>query len=723
MKQGLAYFIVVVSVAFGLAILFPAAAMAWPTLLFFYEPEGPKKTGGIQSGLEGLFEDTPLAETHEQRCQTDPPWFLFVARGDDKVDVARCATVREARIDPVLSDYSFLSHLPNLATVSTVESPPVRIPQSLIDALASCQSLKHINIVGDVSGLDLSTLGRLPHLDSLSLTNATITASTLTQLAGLSGLRSLELAPPKFATGASQLLGKLVNIKELKLSGLITDGVFEEHDLSFLSNLPQLESLHAVVPDNQLQVVLNLQHLSVLDVGANISDEAVSKFAALPELKALRVCSELVTGRWLEAFRDKPLQYLSVDNCSSLTHEALARIAEMKTLKGLDISFTPATDEDAAALAKLPHLRRLVMNELRCATAFGALKVSRAQPDCVIVCVREFAEGGSWQPVNAYSYRQKLELDKAMADPSTPEYALARKHGQEPGKKQVADPRSLSAVQEAQCLAELYLRQAHYKECMTLCRQSLQNLLFIADSTRPGQSQQDRAELKNECRDCEVFFRLRLAECLTKCNKAEQANAILKELPPLGVCGRSFPWLYNDWLYESIASIRNHRSNARENVDRLFALVNCVQLAAMPSPSAIACQKLAMAYCYAGDFSEALKLQNQAYTEIEGSLGSVHPLSATYLAIRATILTHEKQYAAAERLFKIALDHPNMWSGDNYELADVYDGYADLLKSTGRYQDALVEEKNAINYRLNPQPIRGTRCPPATYFKGKSNSH
>ena len=292
-------------------------------------------------------------------------------------------------------------------------------------------------------------------------------------------------------------------------------------------------------------------------------------------------------------------------------------------------------------------------------------------------------------------------------------HASARKHGREPGKKQVADPRSLSAIQEAQCLTELYLRQAQYKECMTLCRQSLQNLLIIAASTRPEQSPLERDELKNECRDCEVFFRLRLAECLTKCNQAEQANSVLKELTPLGVCGRSFSWLYNDWLYEAIASIRNHRNNARESVDRLFALVNCVQSPAMPSPSAVACHKLAMAYCYAGDFDNALELQQRAYIEIASKLGNDHPLSLMYVGLHADILAKQKRYDAAEREFMVALAHPNFWTGaDNYELADVYDDYAGLLKTTGRYQDALVEEKNAINYRLHPQPMRGTNCPP-----------
>jgi hypothetical protein len=308
---------------------------------------------------------------------------IINSRRKDEIDTTNRNAYDEVvslQFDEVeLSSYKFLNNLPALRDAQL--SATSQINQSVLSALSTCKSLTKLSIGGPVPSPDLAELQRLPKLHRLTLFRCEISQATIDQISQMRNLQALELNNAKIDASKKIDLGKLKSLREICLYGpVVTDDNIAT--IAGLTNLKSLE-LAGSISAKQVAIISKLSNLERLTLKGDIDDDEVKALANLDKLEGLNILSPKLTGRTLNVFVGRDLAYLMLAY-SNLSQDAFAYIAQIKTLKGLDLSSTPATDENIASLASLPQLTKLIIDQLYNATPYGASIVSHARPNALI---------------------------------------------------------------------------------------------------------------------------------------------------------------------------------------------------------------------------------------------------------------------------------------------------------------------------------------------------
>jgi hypothetical protein len=259
-----------------------------------------------------------------------------------------------------------LAHLANLPSLEDLSirnetRSPTSVSVAALEQIARIRTLKRLQLtLFDVRGPGLVTLGALPALESLRLTNADLTYEdlrhlgtfpslkefcwssfpeetdprrpTLRHLRGLTSLTRLELpAQPRPRAGQaprdpvtwdpSQLsdLSGLAKLERLHLPGRITDEGLAQ--LSSLAGLDFLFIPDADVTDEGLKHLTRMRGLRVLAIGCRITDKGIAEFAKLESLVGLQLylhgaSYENISPAAIERLRAKrpSLQYIEPFN-------------------------------------------------------------------------------------------------------------------------------------------------------------------------------------------------------------------------------------------------------------------------------------------------------------------------------------------------------------------------------------------------------------------------
>jgi tetratricopeptide (TPR) repeat protein len=114
-------------------------------------------------------------------------------------------------------------------------------------------------------------------------------------------------------------------------------------------------------------------------------------------------------------------------------------------------------------------------------------------------------------------------------------------------------------------------------------------------------------------------------------------------------------------------------------------------------------RKLGLVYLDQENFREAERYLNQARNTLEKGLGLQHPDLAVVRSNLASLYFKQNKYAAAEQLFKEALEVQERDLPDHPDLAVTLANYADLLRRMGRAEEATEYEKRAETIRTKPR--------------------
>ena len=102
----------------------------------------------------------------------------------------------------------------------------------------------------------------------------------------------------------------------------------------------------------------------MLQAGRGLPIVGVAKLANLKKLRYLDLSGSVVTAGGLKTLASLPsLQRLSLWNVKSVNDTAASALASLKTVSSLDLSNTGVTDETLLALAKQPNLQRVYVND------------------------------------------------------------------------------------------------------------------------------------------------------------------------------------------------------------------------------------------------------------------------------------------------------------------------------------------------------------------------
>jgi Leucine-rich repeat (LRR) protein len=196
-------------------------------------------------------------------------------------------------------------------------------------------------------------------------------------LAPLSQLEELNVGGMKISGAALHVLKYLPNLKRLSFygtqrrnAGMCWAPVMTDIELDTIALLTGLEELN--IGDG---VALGAPKPAVLGPatgeaecritgGTRITDVGVAKLANLKKLRYLNLSGSVVTGGVLKTMAMLPnLQRLSLWNVATINDSAAAAFESLQKVTSLDLSNTGIGDRTLMALAKLPHLERLYVSD------------------------------------------------------------------------------------------------------------------------------------------------------------------------------------------------------------------------------------------------------------------------------------------------------------------------------------------------------------------------
>ena len=244
-----------------------------------------------------------------------------------------------------------------------------------------------------------------------------ITDAGMPYVGEMTGLRSLDISYTMLGDVGLEHLPNLTQLEHLKIGATLITG----RNLNFLKLLPKLKSLSLRgvqrrnagacwtpnVTDLDLDTISLLSGLEELDLGVGIklgrggqpaapgggnctltgglqlSDLGIAKLANLKQLKRLNISGARLTPEGVKALQSLPLEQLSLWACESLEDPVADVLAGMPTLTQLDLSYTKVGDQGLQRLAGLPNLKQLYLTETQ-VTPAGVESFRKQRPSTFV---------------------------------------------------------------------------------------------------------------------------------------------------------------------------------------------------------------------------------------------------------------------------------------------------------------------------------------------------
>src|SRR5688572_2900267 len=272
------------------------------------------------------------------------------------------------------------------------------ITDAAIAFLRSNTSLRVLNLRGtDVTDTSVEYISRLGNLRSLDISFTQIGDVGMEHLAPLSQLEELNLGGTKISGAALHVLKYLPSLKRLSFygtqrrnAGVCWAPVVTDSELDTIALLPGLEELNigdgvalGAPKPAELGPATGEAECRITG-GTRITDFGIAKLAQLKKLRHLNLSGSVVTGGALKTLATLPnLQRISLWNAAGIDDAAATGLASLQSVTSLDLSNTGIGDRTLAVLAKLPHLQRLYVSDTA-VTADGIAAFTQQRPSTVV---------------------------------------------------------------------------------------------------------------------------------------------------------------------------------------------------------------------------------------------------------------------------------------------------------------------------------------------------
>jgi serine/threonine protein kinase len=272
---------------------------------------------------------------------------------------------------------------------------------------------------GKTAGYDsTSGLPRLPfRIEAVYLRNLpAITDESLAKLAGLTSVRSLDLAGTSISgTGLAQLASAadMLQILNLDSAPITDDGAA---NLARFYNLQSLQCNKAKLTDRGLAAIGRLTNLHSLGISSNeLTDAGLPHLAGLVQLQSLAVRETAIGDLGMIAFANMTAMDKLDLAATKVTGSGLQYLARMKLLKSLNCDGAQLSDPCLAHLENLPSLNSVVLIDTF-VTEAGAQKL-RAKFPTAKISVR--TRSGTPPPLVPVPPTSSAAAPATAAQPST----------------------------------------------------------------------------------------------------------------------------------------------------------------------------------------------------------------------------------------------------------------------------------------------------------------
>ncbi len=307
-----------------------------------------------------------------------PESVTFVQVGDD--DLARAGMLLSLEQVSVVGDQTRpshvteagLAHLRNLKTLRTLGLRNTPMSDAAMAQISQLQSLEYLGFMhAQLTDSGLAQLGRLKRLRHLGLYLCSrYTGAGLSFLKDLPQLESLLLYGQEITDQAAVNIAGAKNVRTLDLR----DTAITDEGLRHLAGLTKVEILFLFpvstdVKDGQI----------VRSTEPRISNAGLQYIGQMTNLRGLMLSSARVTAHGLKHLAGlKHLETLDV-SCTDVSDEGLENLKGLVQLRYLGLGYTRITNVSAESLAALPNLIELGVGSTRM-TAEGVARLRKEMP-------------------------------------------------------------------------------------------------------------------------------------------------------------------------------------------------------------------------------------------------------------------------------------------------------------------------------------------------------
>jgi len=244
------------------------------------------------------------------------------------------------------------SDLPRLAQMQDlkrIDLSLTRVSDRGLRALKALPAVEELNLyfAEQITDEGVSIVKNWKHLRRLNVRGTKITDATLEFLAGVPTIEWLDVGWAQITDTGLEHLSTLMNLRHLSMGG----NKLTDTSLQFLRQMPQLEYLDI---GGTQRTDSGLWSLSLTETG-------VQAIASATGLRELRMSGTGLTSRSLELLRAlNKLERLNLQGCKRLRDDATATLAQMRTLRELDLKDSGIGEQAAVRIRQaLPDCKVL----------------------------------------------------------------------------------------------------------------------------------------------------------------------------------------------------------------------------------------------------------------------------------------------------------------------------------------------------------------------------
>ncbi|MDA1049938.1 MAG: TIGR03067 domain-containing protein [Planctomycetota bacterium] len=388
--------------------------------------------GAFREFRAGRLVLTTLAARQQRVAGELPEWLRplythgLLAAVDDDGQV-ESITIGSIATDELLEKLATLPKLRELHIEVTKTLTPAGLKQLGKMQALDTLSLYEVNSEGNGLGDEaMQAVAGLQSLREVRVNNCGLTDAGARHLEGLPQLTRLVLDEGRLTDAALASIGKLQHLQHLSLSnyvGTVQYGRmhFTAAGLRSLAGLRELDELHLVGQDVSADL-LTWPKLTALSLGgATVDDACAERIAACRELKSLSLVYTAVSDEGIKQIATLPaLRRLNLDS-RVITDAAMEHLKAVTSLQMLTLRTTRLTDESLRHMAEMQSLRRLDLHGSGQPGfapgenfSINALRQLKALPKLHALWLTNFRSSGGY--LGLADLTQLRELSLMMAD-------------------------------------------------------------------------------------------------------------------------------------------------------------------------------------------------------------------------------------------------------------------------------------------------------------------
>ncbi|MDF1665737.1 MAG: hypothetical protein P1V97_28520 [Planctomycetota bacterium] len=327
-------------------------------LLYGDDPE-------VQSLVADMVaEQKPKLEDHPRHWRGFPSWAVLRDNSEEISTIQGSGQLLEGVEIPGpidQNDFRAFIEVPYVSALRLREAHWFRADLSVLSAAKDLESLSVAFI--NAKNSPLRGLESLKNIKTLDLTCRNLNPDLIAAISSLKALRELSLTVTR---GSLQLLTSLRNQSLSHLS--IASYHFQGEDCAMLGQLTTLKSLtlEGDLQEEELNSLCqstSLKKLRLSRVGRKTKLSDYSALGHLTQLNDLCLFNCGIHSRQCEFFSQlTQLQNLTITKNVDINSVVFPHIAQLKSLKGLDLFRTAVGDEQLAALQSLPELQLMFLS-------------------------------------------------------------------------------------------------------------------------------------------------------------------------------------------------------------------------------------------------------------------------------------------------------------------------------------------------------------------------